>query len=154
MMINPLASATASSKFNVASTGQLETAVSNVSTQNPNQLVSIFNPPGGPGALSQATNPVKVKVKAPNRNNIKEKEQLYEDAIKLKIQVNAYREENVRLKTKIKILENDMNKQERAMEEFITKFQVNQVNNGTTNAITGLSSPLLSAATGGQFGTP
>jgi hypothetical protein len=91
---------------------------------------------------------VKVKVKAPNRNNIKEKEQLYEDAIKLKIQVNAYREENVRLKTKIKILENDMNKQERAMEEFITKFQVNQ-SNGATNAITGLSSPLLSAATGG-----
>jgi hypothetical protein len=41
-----------------------------------------------------------------------------------------------------------MNKQERAMEEFITKFQVNQ-SNGPTNAITGLSSPLLSAATGG-----
>jgi hypothetical protein len=31
----------------------------------------------------------------------------------------------VRLKTKIKILENDMGKQERAMEEFIAKFQVN-----------------------------
>lgn len=51
MMMNPLASATASSKFNVASTGQLETAISNVSTQNPNQLVSIFNPPGGAAAL-------------------------------------------------------------------------------------------------------
>ena len=51
-----------------------------------------------------------MKVKPPNRNNIKEKEQLYEDAIKLKIQLNAYREENVRLKTKIKILENDMGK--------------------------------------------
>jgi predicted ribosome quality control (RQC) complex YloA/Tae2 family protein len=60
----------------------------------------------------------------------------------------------VRLKTKIKILENDMNKQERAMEEFITKFQLNQGNGGATNAITGLSSPLLNAATGGQFGTP
>lgn len=35
------------------------------------------------------------------------------------------------------------------MEEFITKFQVNQANNATTNAITGLSSPLLNAATGG-----
>jgi hypothetical protein len=74
MIMNPLASATASSKFNVASTGQLDTAVSNVSTQNPNQLVSIFNPPGGPAALQQVGNPVKVKVKAPNRNNIKEKE--------------------------------------------------------------------------------
>ncbi len=60
----------------------------------------------------------------------------------------------MRLKTKIKILENDMNKQERAMEEFITKFQVNQANGGTTSAITGLSSPILNAATGGQFGTP
>lgn len=63
-------------------------------------------------------------MKPPNRNNIKEKEQLYEDAIKLKIQLNSYREENVRLKTKIKILENDMGKQERAMEEFIAKFQL------------------------------
>ena len=110
MIMNPLASATASTKFNVASAAQLDTAVSNVSNQNPNQLVSIFNPPGGPGSMLSGSNPVKVKVKAPNRNNIKEKEQLYEDAIKLKIQVNAYREENVRLKTKIKILENDMNK--------------------------------------------
>jgi hypothetical protein len=40
------------------------------------------------------------------------------------------------------------------MEEFITKFQLNQGNGGGTNAITGLSSPLLNAATGGQFGTP
>ena len=80
MMANP--TGTVSSKFNVASTSQLETAA-----QNSNQLVSIFTPPGtAPGAL-----PLKMKVKPPNRNNIKEKEQLYEDAIKLKIQVNAYR---------------------------------------------------------------
>jgi hypothetical protein len=46
-----------------------------------------------------------------------------------------------------------MSKQERAMEEFVTKFQLNQANGGTTNAITGLSSPLLNAATGGQFGS-
>ena len=149
-MVNPMATATVSSKFNVASASQLDTAVSNSSSNNPNQLVSIFNPPDR--GLQQPPNAVKVKVKAPNRNNLKEKEQLYEDAIKLKIQVNAYREENVRLKTKIKILENDMSKQERAMEEFVTKFQMNQANGGTTNAITGLSSPLLNAATGGQFG--
>ena len=36
------------------------------------------------------------------------------------------REENLRLKTKIKILENNMSKQEKAMEEFVTKFQVSQ----------------------------
>ena len=81
--------------------------------------MSIFGNGAQPGNLA------KMKVKPPNRNNIKEKEQLYEDAIKLKIQLNSYREENVRLKTKIKILENDMGKQERAMEEFISKFQVN-----------------------------
>lgn len=69
-------------KFGVASTAQLEThtssqAGSNSSSQVPgNQLVSIFNPSGQGKQL---------KVKPPNRNNIKEKEQLYEDAIKLKI---------------------------------------------------------------------
>lgn len=62
-------------------------------------------------------------MKPPTKNNIKEKEQLYEDAIKLKIQLNSYREENVKLKTKIKILENDMSKQERAMEDFLAKYQ-------------------------------
>ena len=61
----------------------------------------------------------------PNKNNIKEKEQLYEDAIKLKIQSNSYREENLKLKTKIKILENEMYKKERAMEDFIAKMSMN-----------------------------
>lgn len=71
-----------------------------------NQLVSIFGNSPGIGVPGN----VKLKVKAPNRNNIKEKEQLYEDAIKLKITLNACREENVKLKTKVKILENDMSK--------------------------------------------
>ncbi len=71
-----------SSKFNVASTANLETAVSSGSSSQNHQLVSIFNPPGAQGMGSGS---VKVKVKAPNRSNIKEKEQLYEDAIKLKI---------------------------------------------------------------------
>lgn len=84
--------------------------------QTAGQLVSIF----GGAAPHQIP---KMKVKPPNRNNIKEKEQLYEDAIKLKISLNTVREENVRLKTKIKILENDMTKQERAMEDFISKYQ-------------------------------
>ncbi len=112
-----------STKFGVSSTAQLETHASSQTGSNNgqpnqqpgNQLVSIFNP-------NNALPGKQLKVKPPNRNNIKEKEQLYEDAIKLKIQVNSYREENVRLKTKIKILENDMSKQERAMEEFIAKF--------------------------------
>jgi hypothetical protein len=113
------------SKF-ISSATQLETHQGS----NPNQLVSIFNTGNSHSSNQQSVAssslPNKLKVKAPNRSNIKEKEQLYEDAIKLKIQLNAYREENVRLKTKIKIQENDMAKQERAMEEFIAKFQVGQ----------------------------
>ena len=50
---------------------------------------------------------------------------MYEDAIKLKIQSNSYREENLKLKTKIKILENEMYKKERAMEDFIAKMSMN-----------------------------
>jgi hypothetical protein len=95
MIINPLGSATMSSKFGVSSTGQLETQTSsqigvsnlgsNVSTSG-NQLVSIFNPPGQGVASGNGVSVGKpLKVKPPNRNNIKEKEQLYEDAIKLKI---------------------------------------------------------------------
>lgn len=52
--------------------------------------------------------------KGPN----KEKEHLYEEAIKLKIQANQHKEENVKLKTKIKILENEMNKKEKSLEDF------------------------------------
>ena len=89
MIINPLGNSTMSSKFGVSSTAQLETHSSSQagsnngggsgSAQQPgNQLVSIFNP-------NNALTGKQLKVKAPNRNNIKEKEQLYEDAIKLKI---------------------------------------------------------------------
>lgn len=101
--LSPMLPATGS-KF-VTSAAQLE-------PPGPNpQLVSLFSPGDR-----------KLKVKPPTKNNIKEKEQLYEDAIKLKIQLNSYREENVKLKTKIKILENDMSKQERAMEDFLAKY--------------------------------
>ena len=62
------------------------------------------------------------KVKAPGKSSIKEKEQLYEDAIKLKIQSNSFKEENLKLKTKIKILENEMAKKEKALEDFIQKM--------------------------------
>jgi len=54
----------------------------------------------------------------PNKTSLKEKESLYEEAIKLKIQSNSYKEENVKLKTKVKILENEMSKKEKALEDF------------------------------------
>lgn len=51
----------------------------------------------------------------------KEKEHLYEETIKLKIQANSHKEENVKLKTKIKILENEILKKEKAMEDLFTQ---------------------------------
>ena len=62
------------------------------------------------------------KVKTLGKHSIREKEQLYEDAIKLKIQSNSFKEENLKLKTKIKILENEMAKKEKALEDFIQKM--------------------------------
>ncbi len=56
----------------------------------------------------------------PNKGALKEKESLYEEAIKLKIMANSCREENVKLKTKIKILENEMSKKEKALEDFFS----------------------------------
>jgi uncharacterized protein YlxW (UPF0749 family) len=51
---------------------------------------------------------------------MKEKEILYDETIKMKIQVNSFREENTKLKTKIKILENEINKKEKAFEDMLT----------------------------------
>lgn len=53
------------------------------------------------------------------KGGMKEKEHLYEESIKLKIQANSYKEENVKLKTKIKILENEINKKEKSLEDFL-----------------------------------
>lgn len=70
----------------------------------------------------QNNNHIKVAKIKPGKSSIKEKEQLYEDAIKLKIQSNSFKEENLKLKTKIKILENEMAKKEKALEDFIQKM--------------------------------
>lgn len=51
---------------------------------------------------------------------MKEKEHLYEESIKLKIQANSFKEENVKLKTKIKILENEIAKKEKSLEDFLS----------------------------------
>ncbi len=36
----------------------------------------------------------------------------------MKIQSNSYKEENVKLKTKVKILENEMTRKEKQLEDF------------------------------------
>ena len=45
-------------------------------------------------------------------------EALQEEAIKMKQLANMHKEENIKLKTKIKILENEMGRKERALEDF------------------------------------
>jgi hypothetical protein len=41
----------------------------------------------------------------------------------MKQQTNIHKDENVKLKTKIKILENEMGRKERALEDFYTQNQ-------------------------------
>lgn len=69
---------------------------------------------------------------------MKEKELLYEESIKLKIQANSCKEENVKLKTKIKILENEITKKDRSLEDFLSQNIMNQLNPKQSN-----SNPML-----------
>ena len=50
-------------------------------------------------------------------------EQLQEEVLKLKQTSNTHKEENVKLKTKVKILENEMGRKERALEDFMQQNQ-------------------------------
>ena len=51
---------------------------------------------------------------------MKEKEVLYEESLKLKLQQNAMKDENVKLKTKIKMLENEIARKEKALEDMFS----------------------------------
>ena len=54
----------------------------------------------------------------PNFNK-KEVETLYDEAIKMKQLANKHKDENIKLKTKIKILENDNNRKEKLLEDIL-----------------------------------
>ena len=55
----------------------------------------------------------------------KEKEQLYEETIKMKVLNNQIKEENVKLKTKVKILENELGRKERRpLRIFLVKIKL------------------------------
>jgi hypothetical protein len=60
----------------------------------------------------------KKPAKTGNRGYLRDKEQLQEEAIKLKITANSVRDENTKLKTKIKMMENELSKKEKQMEEI------------------------------------
>ena len=56
---------------------------------------------------------------AANGFNHKMPEQLYEEVLKFKQNANNFKEENMKLKTKIKILENELGRKERTLEDFL-----------------------------------
>ena len=43
---------------------------------------------------------------------------MYDEAIKMKQLANMHKDENIKLKTKIKILDNEMGRKERTLEDF------------------------------------
>ena len=45
---------------------------------------------------------------------------MYEEQIKLKMISNQYKDENLKLKTRIKILENEVQKKEKHIEDFFS----------------------------------
>lgn len=51
--------------------------------------------------------------------NQKMPEQLQEEVLKFKQSANNFKEENMKLKTKVKILENELGRKERTLEEFL-----------------------------------
>ena len=55
--------------------------------------------------------------------NQKLPEQLQEEVLKFKQNANSFKEENMKLKTKVKILENELGRKERTLEEFLQQNQ-------------------------------
>lgn len=56
-----------------------------------------------------------------------EKERLYEDALKLKIQSNSYKSENVKLKTQVKILEREVLSKEDMLQEMFNQKDISTI---------------------------
>ena len=72
-------------------------------------------------------------------------EQLQEEVLKVKQTANAYKEENTKLKTKIKILENEMGRKERTIEDFLQQNQF--IQNAQKNAAnSGTLAPIVQTA--------
>lgn len=61
----------------------------------------------------------------------KEKEQLYEETIKMKMINNQLRDDSVKFKTKIKILENELNRKEKTIEDLFSHNQMIQLSNSS-----------------------
>lgn len=80
---------------------------------------------GLPSSITHSGRPTKSKVSG-NRLLTKEKEQLYDETIKMKMLNNSLKEDHVKLKTKIKILENELSRKEKTIEELFSHNQLIQ----------------------------
>lgn len=54
-----------------------------------------------------------------------EREALYEDVLRQKLTANAYRDENIRLRTRLQALEEDLLRRERLVDELVAKPEGN-----------------------------
>ena len=74
-------------------------------------------------------------------------EQLQEQVLQLKQTANTHKEENIKLKTKLKILENEIGRKERALEDFLQQnaFIQNAQKNGGASG-TGTLAPIVQTA--------
>ena len=71
---------------------------------------------GLPTSVSNSANPRPKKQRLSNR----EKETLYDETIKYKTMNNQLKEDTVKLKTRIKILENELNRKEKTIEDLFS----------------------------------
>ena len=62
----------------------------------------------------------------------------------MKQTANTHKEENVKLKTKIKILENEMGRKERALEDFLQQHQF--IQNAQKSSNSGTLAPIVQTA--------
>lgn len=56
-----------------------------------------------------------------------EKEKLYEEAIRSKIQMNNYKEENINLRTKLKFMEKELFEKEQIIEKLVSKNEITTI---------------------------
>lgn len=71
-------------------------------------------------------------------------EQLYEEAIKMKQALNSSKEENTRLRTRVKMLESEMVRKEKSIEDFFTQNQF--IQNAHKSALGGNLAPIAQTA--------
>ena len=92
---------------------------------------SVISQGGLPATFNLSNRPHK-GTKGSNRLHTKEKEQLYDETIKMKVINNQLRDDTVKFKTKIKILENELNRKEKTIEDLFSHNQMIQQSHSKT----------------------